>query len=131
MESRKYVIFGLVLCVTGVILGAFAAHSLTSLLEESSIASFQTGVRYQMYHGLALIVVYLLSTNMAFRSGTISFLMALGTLCFSGSIYLLVLNNLWNLDFLKWLGPVTPIGGLLLILSWALLLLKVIQSKKY
>jgi uncharacterized membrane protein YgdD (TMEM256/DUF423 family) len=105
-----------------VLLGAWSAHGLDGWLSEKKIDSFKVGVQYQMMHGLALLVLELFKgqTNLSFQRKlkiTQNWLL-LGILCFSGSIYLLALNEYLNLIWIKWLWPVTPIGGLLLMIGW-------------
>ena len=112
-----------------VILGAYGAHGLEKLVDSESVATFNTGVEYQMYHALLLMMVGI--TNfLSEKSKTIIFYLVLfGLLFFSGSIYGLSTNELSGFDF-KTIGFITPIGGLLLIASWALLLIKFLQNKK-
>ena len=107
----------------GVILGAFGAHALKEQLTPDRLASFETGVRYQMYHALALLVVALLFQYLDERIlKIVGWLFAVGVLLFSGSIYLLACRDMIGLTTYKWLGPITPIGGTLLIIGWGLLL---------
>lgn len=113
-------IFGAVYGMLSVILGAFGAHALKKILTAARLESFETGVRYQMYAALFLLLVGFM---LKFETGTerwISILMIAGTLLFSGSIYLLAMQD--QLGNMKFLGPVTPLGGLLMIISWALLI---------
>lgn len=106
-----------------VILGAFAAHGLKGRLSESLMSAFQTGVQYQMYHSLALILLVVLYRQMPqsllIWSG--GFMLA-GIVLFSGSLYLLALTQV------KWFGPITPLGGLCFIAGWALLGLSVLRT---
>jgi uncharacterized membrane protein YgdD (TMEM256/DUF423 family) len=100
-----------------VVLGAFAAHGLKSKLSETLLNTFQTGVQYQMYHSLALILLVVLYRQMpqpllVYSAG----FMIAGIVLFSGSLYLLALTQV------KWFGPITPLGGLCFIVGWALLL---------
>ena len=101
-----------------IILGAFAAHALKRKLNENQIKSFETGVKYQMYHAIVLLVI---GMNLPSISSSIAFCFILGTFLFSFSIYGLVLSEYKNRK-LRFLVPVTPIGGLLLVIGWALLL---------
>lgn len=100
-----------------VMLGAFAAHGLKSKLSETLLNTFQTGVQYQMYHSLALILIVILYRQMpqSLLLYSATFMLA-GILLFSGSLYMLALTQI------KWFGPVTPIGGVCFIVGWALLL---------
>jgi uncharacterized membrane protein YgdD (TMEM256/DUF423 family) len=116
--------FGAFLGLTAVMAGAMGAHALKEVLEPDQLASFQTAVRYQMYHALFLL---LLGWNGAelHRLGRLSIaFVSAGVLLFSGSIYLLVLT-----EAPRWLGPITPIGGSLLIIGWGLLLVLALRRK--
>lgn len=123
--EKKIIITALVLGVTAIILGAFGAHGLKKVLQPEQLVSFETGVRYQMYHALFLLFVGNFSW-LALKEKTIVFYLVLvGIVFFSGSIYLLSTSALTGLKA-KFLGPVTPIGGLFLIVSWCYLLYAVI-----
>lgn len=105
-----------------VMLGAFAAHGLKSQLSEYSLGVFKTAAEYQMVHGLALIAVAVLikwGINLNWAGG---FFIA-GTLLFSGSLYLLAITGM------KWLGPITPLGGLCFIIGWIVILVQVARFK--
>ncbi|MFO1490102.1 MAG: DUF423 domain-containing protein [Kiritimatiellia bacterium] len=109
--------------MTGVILGAFGAHALKKVLAPEAQASFEVGVRYQLLHAVALLALAAVSAQAASpwvaRAGV---LWTAGIVLFSGSIYLLSCRGLPGMPGLKVLGPVTPLGGLLLILGWGALL---------
>jgi uncharacterized membrane protein YgdD (TMEM256/DUF423 family) len=107
--------------LTSVVLGALGSHALANILSAEKISSFEIGVRYQMYHALALLVLALLLPLSTSLEKTAVWGMAVGTLLFSGSIYLLSMAEYWKLN-LKFLGPVTPLGGLFLIVGWGALL---------
>ena len=100
-----------------VVLGAFAAHGLKSKLSETLLNTFQTGVQYQMYHSLALILLVVLYRQMpqSILLYSAGFMLA-GIMLFSGSLYMLALTQI------KWLGPITPLGGACFIIGWALLI---------
>jgi len=122
--------FGFINCMLAVILGAFAAHSLKSMLPENALNTFQIGVRYQFYHGLALIITGILMhvyQNEKFRISGILFL--IGIICFSGSLYLLSLRSLFSIN-VNWVGPLTPIGGALFIIAWLLLIINFNKKNK-
>jgi uncharacterized membrane protein YgdD (TMEM256/DUF423 family) len=109
-------IFGLL----AVVLGAFGAHGLKQLVDTKSVLSFETGVRYQMYHVFLLFVLGLLP-NIAMRiKRIIYYLVVSGVVLFSFSIYLLAINSLIDFDF-KIIAFITPIGGALFITAWGLL----------
>ena len=100
-----------------VVLGAFAAHGLKSKLSETLLNTFQTGVQYQMYHSLALILLVILYRQMPQTLLLYSAVfMFAGIVLFSGSLYMLALTQL------KWFGPVTPLGGVCFIVGWTLLI---------
>lgn len=101
----------------GVVLGAFGAHALRARLEPAQLASWHTAVQYQLFHSVALLALALFANATGRSLGATPWLFAFGVLLFSGSIYALVLGAG------RWLGPVTPVGGLLLIAGWASLLL--------
>lgn len=111
-----------------IILGAFGAHALKKVLDAEQLITFETGVRYQMYHALFLILIGTLTTLSEKTKKTIYLLTLSGIFFFSGSIYLLATNSLTSFDF-KIIGFVTPIGGLLLILAWGSLLLNYFNKK--
>ena len=127
--DRKFVITGIILVFTGIILGAFGAHGLKKVLVDfpEKIASFETGVRYQMYAGFTFLVIGLNSDKFAFSLKTPFLLWVIGTIFFSFSIYFLALQPVLGVS-LKFLGPITPIGGLLLILGWVILLIKYLKK---
>ena len=114
--------------MVAIILGAFGAHALKKVLDTEQLITFETGVRYQMYNGLFLILIGTLTSLPEKTKKRIYFLTVAGVLLFSGSIYLLATNSLSSFDF-KTIGFVTPIGGLLLILAWGALLLNYFNKK--
>lgn len=114
MKNKNLIILGSSIAVMGVILGAFAAHLLDKELTPDELSSFQTGVRYQIYHALALLILAALPLKNIRIS---ALLFVWGTLLFSGSIYLLTLDRLIGVSF-NGLGWVTPLGGLALIAGW-------------
>ena len=101
----------------GVALGAFGAHGLRARLAPDALATFETGVRYQMYHALALLAVAFVITRWAGSTlpPLAGWLFVAGTVLFSGSLYLLALTGV------RWLGAVTPFGGVAFIAGWACL----------
>lgn len=109
-------VFGLV----AVVLGAFGAHGLKELVEARLVSSFETGVRYQMYHAFLLFVLGLLPNIKEGVKRRVYYLVVFGVVLFSFSIYLLAINSLVDFDF-KVIAFITPIGGALLIGAWGLL----------
>ncbi|MGB2685105.1 MAG: DUF423 domain-containing protein [Olleya sp.] len=127
--NKKLLLLGTILGLLSVVLGAFGAHGLKALVSAEAVQSYETGVRYQMYHALLLLVVG--SHNLvSSKSKTIIFYLVLsGIILFSGSIYGLATNTLTTFNF-KLIAFVTPIGGLLLILSWVILLINILKIKQ-
>lgn len=112
------IITGAFFAVTAVMAGAFGAHGLRNIVSERSLEVFQTAVTYQMYHAIALVLVALLSGFGLSRrrlSLAAGFFFS-GVLLFSGSLYTLVLTDI------RWVGPITPLGGICFMIGWALLL---------
>ncbi|TDE55443.1 DUF423 domain-containing protein [Flavobacterium sp. GT3P67] len=126
--DKKIISTGAILGMIAIILGAFGAHALKKVLSMEQLATFETGVRYQMYHALFLLFIGLMKEVPQKTKKAIYFLVLFGILLFSGSIYLLATNDLTSFDF-KIIGFVTPIGGLLLILAWGLLLMNIMNKK--
>ena len=113
---KTFVLFGALFGALAVCLGAFGAHALRDSLSAQDLVTFETGVRYQMYHALALLAVA--GAMSQWESGALVFAgyaFVIGILIFSGSLYILVLSGQ------RWIGAITPIGGLALILGWVLL----------
>jgi uncharacterized membrane protein YgdD (TMEM256/DUF423 family) len=120
--NKKLITIGSLFGMIAIILGAFGAHALKKMLPPEQLITFETGVRYQMYHALFLIFISLLTDLSEKSKKAIYYLVVFGVLLFSGSIYLLATNNLTSFDF-KVIGFVTPIGGLLFIVAWGILFL--------
>jgi uncharacterized membrane protein YgdD (TMEM256/DUF423 family) len=126
--NKKILIAGSILGFLAVVLGAFATHGLENSITKDAIETFQTGVRYQMYHAIVLLFTGGTTLLNAKTKKLMFFFVVLGVLLFSGSIYGLATNELTSFDF-KAIGFVTPIGGLLLIISWLLMLIDFIKIK--
>ena len=120
MITDKFIKFAIFFAVTSVALGALGAHALKEVLTESQIHSFETGVRYQLFHALALLVVALNAEKFNQHLKKSLTLMTAGICFFSFSIYLLSIQEAVGIS-LSFLGPITPIGGLLLISAWLVL----------
>ena len=126
--DKKIISTGAIFGLIAIILGAFGAHALKKMLSIEELSTFETGVKYQMYHALFLLIVGML-TGLSQKAKKIIYnLVVLGIIFFSGSIYLLATNSLTSFDF-KIIGFVTPIGGLLLISAWGTLLLNYNNKK--
>lgn len=116
----NYLRIGALFGLFAVAFGAFGAHALKSIVAADKIGIFETGVRYQFYHSFALLAVGLVMLHLSNKHLRLSAkLFIAGICCFSGSLYLLALRDVLGIgSFVKILGPITPIGGLLLILGW-------------
>jgi len=119
-------------CVLGmlsVILGAYAAHGLEKIINTESVETFKTGVQYQMYHALFLLLLGMMDKVSIKTKKLVFVLVIIGLLFFSGSIYGLSTNELSSFDF-KAIGFITPIGGLLLISSWLILGISILRKEQ-
>ena len=114
--------------MTAILLGAFGAHALKKVLDPEALATFETGVKYQIYHALFLLFLGI-NTTISNRLKLVLFRLILaGVILFSGSIYLLATKSLTGMD-LKFIGPFTPIGGSLLIAAWGVLMVHFLKKK--
>lgn len=121
------VLIGGIFILLGILAGAFGAHILENHLSNQQLTSLQTGVQYQIYHGLALIIIGF-NIDKIKKAKTIYWGWIVGTLLFSGSIYFLALDDIFESNFgILW--PLTPIGGSLLIVTWALFVIQFIKLK--
>ncbi|WP_136480380.1 DUF423 domain-containing protein [Cognatitamlana onchidii] len=130
MDKVLY-LFGTALGALSIVLGAFGAHGLKELVSAEAIQSFETGVRYQMYHALFLLVLGNINVLSNKSKKLICYFVVAGVCLFSFSIYALATNTLTYFDF-RVFGFITPIGGLLLIAAWSILFTKLLinTSKK-
>ena len=123
MNDKKSIQLGILILFLGIALGAFGAHGIKNLVSPDQVASYNTGVRYQIYHGFAILLTVWLSEKWikpSFGHRAI-WCFLIGTILFSGSIYLLSLLEVFGIEHWKFLGPLTPIGGLLFLIGWGLL----------
>ena len=121
--ERFFAIAGAVAAMIGVIVGAFGAHGLQGRLTPADLEIFETGVRYHMYHALGLFAVAWVASRWPSGTTTVAgWLFIVGIVVFSGSLYALVLTGQ------RWLGAVTPVGGVALIAGWAVLGWTVLRS---
>lgn len=134
--NRAFILFATASCAAAVALGALGAHFLkqkaeAGILTQDNINAFETAVRYQIYHSFTLLIIYLLreknDTPILKLSGI---LFIAGIFLFSGSIYFLSTQNLTGFINLRWLGPITPLGGLCFIAGWLMLFTNFIKNKK-
>ena len=134
IENKKLVMNKYVLVAAtlfgglSVVLGAFAAHGLEALITQDQIATFETGVRYQMCHAILLLFVGCTNLISNKTKKIVLWATVCGVILFSGSIYGLATNDLTAFNF-KTIGFITPIGGLLFLISWGILLINFLKIK--
>ena len=126
--NKSIVIIGIVLLVIAIVLGAFGAHALKDHLTPEKLNTFEVGVRYQVYNGLAFLILGLSADKVQFSLKVPIRLIFTGIILFSGSIYFLAIQEMMGVS-MKFLGPLTPLGGLLIITGWILFLIKIMRSK--
>jgi uncharacterized membrane protein YgdD (TMEM256/DUF423 family) len=122
MKQKNILLLGIVMAATAVILGAFGAHGLKKIVTPEQLDIFKTGVQYQFYHAIGLILVGLIAQHIEhnfIRKAASMFLF--GILAFSGSLYIMTLFYAQNTEGPKWIGAITPIGGALFIAGWIML----------
>ncbi len=125
---KNSLIVGAVLILVAIMLGAFGAHGLKELVSPEKIATFEVGVRYQMYAGIVLLILGFNADKLQFSLKWVSNLILAGVILFSGSIYALSMQELTNVS-LKFLGPITPMGGALMIIGVSIFCLKLIKKQ--
>ncbi len=122
--AKFYLLLGSINALLVVLIGAFGAHGLKARLTVENMAIFQTGVQYHFYHAVGLILVGLIAwhipTSPYLRWS--AWLMITGIILFSGSLYVLSITNI------RWLGMITPVGGMAFIIAWLLLSIGIIKS---
>ena len=119
MSNRSLLIICGVLGMLAVGLGAFGAHGLKSVLPAEKLTTYTTGITYHFYHTIALLAIVLISLihpSKWFKRAALFFI--IGIFLFSGSLYLLATREIIGLTNYRWLGPITPIGGVFFILGW-------------
>lgn len=132
---RKILIWGLVFSLLAVVFGAFGAHALKALVSQEKLQIFETGVRYQFMHAIALIALSLYGSQNENKRGEqkaigwAAHFFLIGIFLFSGSLYLLTLLSTTSYPMARFLGPITPLGGLSFILGWSIWLRVVFLHK--
>lgn len=133
---KKHLILSSVLGASGVALGALGAHALkakisTGEINYDQLSAFDTATKYQLLHALLLFILTVFMQNNNSKWLRYSFnLIFYGVLCFSVSIYFLSTKGITGLSHLKWLGPITPVGGLLMIAGWICVFIAAIKMEK-
>jgi uncharacterized membrane protein YgdD (TMEM256/DUF423 family) len=122
--AKLFLILGSANSMLAVILGAFGAHALKARLDESLLKIYHTGVEYHFYHALGLILIGIIALNIPLNMWlkNAGWMMFAGIILFPGSLYFLSILNI------RWLGMITPLGGLLFILAWLSLCIAVFKS---
>ena len=126
--NKRILVAGTILGILGIVLGAFGAHGLEKLVDADAVNTFETGVRYQIYHAFFLLILGGTNFVNLKTKKIVFYLVIVGVLFFSGSIYGLATNELSSFDF-KTIAMITPIGGLLLFLSWVMVLIGIMRNK--
>ena len=121
---RKLEFLGACFALLSIILGAFTTHFLKDYLDCSELNSFETGIRYMMYNGLSMLIISRLEISKNFW---IFRLFLWGTIFFSLSIFLLSIQKIFSIN-LSFLGPITPVGGALLILGWTIIIYRILKK---
>jgi uncharacterized membrane protein YgdD (TMEM256/DUF423 family) len=130
--QKQTILLGAILAMLAVIIGAFGAHYLKTIFTPEQLLSFEIGVRYQMYHALALLATAILfeKYNASYLKYA-SYLFTAGIVLFSGSIYALNILKTNGIVGIKGLGIATPIGGVLLIMGWLSIIFAVLKTKNH
>ena len=125
--KRKIRLFGSLFMVFGILLGALGSHYFKCILSVEGLESFEVGLRYLIYHGLGLLLLSGMGFKYLKEKKRIFYLMLWGTLIFSGSIFLLSFKNFLPFS-ITFLGPITPVGGIALILAWSLMVIAFLKK---
>jgi uncharacterized membrane protein YgdD (TMEM256/DUF423 family) len=131
MSDKKFILIGLIFIVLGIVLGAIGAHYLETIgIPDDQIDSFTTGTSYLLYNGLGSIAIGGIAHKFDFELTTHYRAILWGTILFSGSIFALVLLPVAGIEINKFIGPITPIGGLVMIFGWLSMLIKYLRTYK-
>lgn len=127
---KRLVLMGSIMAALAVIIGAFGAHALKPLLNETQLQTYETGVKYHLIHSLALLLIATLyhqhKIKLFLSAGVLMFI---GIILFSFSLYLLSLRDVLGIQSWSFLGPITPLGGLSMIVGWILVFAGAIKIK--
>lgn len=126
--NKKIILSALIFGIISIVLGAFGAHALKKVLSVDQLSSFEVGVKYLMYQAFFLFFIGTTQMVLEKQKRIIFYLTLVGTILFSGSIFFLTTKTVSGIDF-KLLGPITPIGGLLLIISWGITFYYIVVKK--
>lgn len=125
--KQIFLLIGILYGMLSVVFGALGSHALKKVISPGKLESFETGVRYQMYHAIVLLVIGMFFNISTFLEKLMGWFFVLGVFCFSFSIYALVFSE--KLGYSKsFLIPITPIGGFFMIMGWILLVVNVIRK---
>jgi uncharacterized membrane protein YgdD (TMEM256/DUF423 family) len=127
--NKRIIISASIFGMIAVVLGAFGAHTLKERLSPAELGVWKTAVDYHFYHTFALLFLSTLPKKSSQAVNLSAWCFTIGILLFSGSLYLISLKNLLNLDQIAIIGPITPIGGLFFILGWISLLIATLKDK--
>lgn len=127
--SRRILLTASILGAVAVMFGAFGAHSLKKLVDEGSLEIWAKGVEYQFYHVFALLFLSQLKTAQTKLISLAYWFFTFGILFFSGSLYLLATRAMLDIGFVNFIGPITPVGGLLFILGWLSMFLVAVKDR--
>ena len=120
---KALLLFGISFCFLSVIMGAFGAHALKGKLSEYSMSVYDKAVLYQFFHAFAILFIAVLGRLFNTQEFNVcGILFILGILLFSGSLFILAITDL------KWVGAITPIGGIFFIISWSILFIKILRG---
>ena len=125
--NKRITLIAILLILLAIVLGAFAAHALKDLISEKYQQTFETGVRYQMYMGISLFIIGLNYANIGISNKLPIQLIIIGVLLFSLSLYFISLQEI--IGKFIFLGPITPLGGVLMIAGWGLIFIRILKKK--
>tara|TARA_B110000285_G_scaffold62039_1_gene71432 strand:+ start:2245 stop:2628 length:384 start_codon:yes stop_codon:yes gene_type:complete len=125
--NKRITLIAILLILLAIVLGAFAAHALKDLISEKYQQTFETGVRYQMYMGISLFIIGLNYAKIGISNKLPIQLIIIGVLLFSLSLYFISLQEI--IGKFIFLGPITPVGGVLMIAGWGLIFIRILKKK--